>query len=241
MHMSTGPVLSRNQLDKVICQLKFNPQFSIDKMIGEFQSRIANEYPNSGQTVEPQIPVMPNAPFIMNYSFSSSDGAWTVNVTNSFIAFTSSRYASWDEFSSRLSAILRDFNNCYGIDHFARVGLRFINAFRISRLVGSAEESPPFKDLFRMEALGASMLFGDGVENYSSTVDACYGSHRVRSITGFIRFNDDGERGFLIDNDMYTLDVTGYADVMTTLDRFDRDSYELLNSMITDRMRRLLE
>lgn len=228
-------------MDKVICQLKFNPQFSIDKTIGEFQSRIMDKYPNSGQTVEPQIPMMPNAPFVMNYSFSSSDGAWTVNVTNSFISLTSSRYTSWDEFSSKFSDILRDFHDCYGIDYFTRIGLRFINAFRISGLIGPTEKSPSFEDLFRIETLGASILFGDGVENYSSTVDACYKSHMVRSITGFIRFNDNREKGFLIDNDMYTLDTTDYTDVMTTLDGFDRDSYELLNSMITEKMRRLLE
>lgn len=239
--MNAGPVLSRNQLDKVICQLKFNPQFSIDKTIGEFQSRIKNEYPNSGQTAEPQIPMMSNTPSIMNYSFSSSDGAWTINVTNSFISLTSSRYTSWDEFGSRFSNILCDFHDCFGINHFTRIGLRFINAFRISRLVNPTEESPSFKDLFRMETLGASMLFGDGIQNYSSTVEACYKTQMVRSITGFIRFNDDGEKGFLIDNDMYTLDTTDYTGVMATLDEFDRDLYELLDSMITEKMRGLLE
>lgn len=221
--------------------MKFNPQFSIDKTIGEFQSRIANEYPNSGQTVEPQIPVMPNTPLVTNYSFSSSDSAWTINVTNSFISFTSSRYTSWDEFDSRFSRVLHEFHDCYEIDKFTRVGLRFINAFRISKLIGSSDEPHSFKDLFKMETLGASMLFGDGIDSYSSAVDARYGSHMVRSITGFIRFDDNGERGFLIDNDMYASDATEYADIMTLLDELDSDSYELLNSMITERMRRLLE
>lgn len=72
------------------------------------------------------------------------------------------------------------------------------------------------------------------------------GRNRLDKVIRQSKFNprfpidDDGERGFPID-DMYTSDATGYTDVMTTSDVFDRDSREPLDPMVTDRTRRPME
>lgn len=51
--MTECAVLKNNHLDRVICQLRYNPIFSLESRIGEFQSAIGPEYPVSGVTIEP--------------------------------------------------------------------------------------------------------------------------------------------------------------------------------------------
>ena len=98
-------------LIEVICQLRFPTILSIgstepaqfqEMVRGEFPKYVARQEqqplkitnPNSAQPqVERQAP-------ITNYNFISADGLWKINLTKDFIALSTLRYTSWEEFAA---------------------------------------------------------------------------------------------------------------------------------------------
>lgn len=92
-----------------------------------------------------------NRPATPNYQFTSSDGAWRVNLTSRFISLTSSSYDRWENFARRLDKPLAAFIQIYKPAFFQRVGLRYMNFFSRNRL--SLEETP-FRQLIQPYYLG---------------------------------------------------------------------------------------
>lgn len=237
--MTECAVLKNNHLDRVICQLRYNPIFSLESRIGEFQSAIGPEYPVSGVTIEPPIPLFPTAPVINNYSFGSQDGHWTVNITNSFITLSCNRYISWDEFESRLGYVLDAFFKYFEVKCFERVGLRYINTIRPSKL--RLESTPGiWSQILNPKTIGPMDLFTGRIDSYTSRVDASLDDCRVTSSIGTIRFNDDGEIGFLIDNDLYQEHVNRDL-LQTNVSILNARAYDLLERMTSKDLRRRME
>ena len=228
--MSVAPVLRNNHLDKVICQIRYVPMYTIDREIGIFQKKIATIYPDAESNSEPQIPFFPNAPQMMNYSFRDSGGRWTVNVTNSFISLTTNRYDTWDEFRQRISWLLETFAQCYDGLLFQRIGLRYVNAIRPSRLFEN-NSSVDIKNMLTPSAAGLMAVFND-VSDYRTNIVSKLDCCTVQSIVGTIRFNDDGEIGILVDNDIYK-DYSGDS-VMSDLDSLNKEAFPLLEKIIRE-------
>ncbi len=232
--------LRNNQIDKVICQIRYNPIFSCDEKIGSFQAAISSEYPKSSMTTEGLIPLFPNAPPLNNYSFSTEDGCWQINVTNSFMALSCNKYESWVDFKTRLEWIVSIFFEHFKVDLLERVGLRYINAIRPSNLFG-IEGTTDWSTLLAPEIHGMLGLFQDDtVGNYKSTIDANLGKCMVASSIGTIRFNDNNETGFLIDNDLYQTSVNR-TDLSKCTDELNEQAFLLFKRMVTDKLLSLME
>jgi len=225
-------MMRKNHLDKVICQITFNPVLSLDGEVGAFQNKIKADYPLASVMVEPTLPVI-EAPVVNNYSFETEDRLWKVNLTRSFISLTSTAYYQWADFRDRMCSLIDAVHEVFGVDAFNRVGLRYINAIRLSRLKETEEET---WDTFLQEStLGMFGVESEHVNNYSSTIEYEYDDYKLRSITGQIRFRDDGETGFLIDNDVYSEGSRPYIEIPEVLDKYNRESFNMLRKMITDK------
>ena len=132
-------------LVETICQLRFPDILSIGaKEPAEFQEAIRREFPRYAVHTEripprvvnpgtPQQRVEESAP-IQNYSFVSEDGCWKINLTRNFIALSTLRYATWEDFAQRLDKPLAHFFQIYQPAPFERIGLRYVNAFSRQRL-----------------------------------------------------------------------------------------------------------
>lgn len=130
----------RRQLIEVICQLRFPEILMIEaKEPAAFQDTIRQAYPQYGKKAE-QLPpqTVAGKPVdqgtVNNYQFISADNAWKVSLTKSFIALSTTRYTSWEEFAKRLDVILAAFIKTYQPSYFSRVGLRYMNAFNKAAL-----------------------------------------------------------------------------------------------------------
>ncbi len=130
---------ARPPLVEVVCQLRFPTILSIGaREPAEFQDAIRGEYPRYAARQEHPLPKLtgvgtPNPTMeqqspITNYSFISQDGAWKINLTNSFIALSTVRYLRWEDFAQRLDVILAQFIRIYQPAFFERIGLRYLNA-----------------------------------------------------------------------------------------------------------------
>jgi len=224
-------ILRGNHLDKVICQVTFNPVLSIDNGVGAFQEKIRVDYPLASVMVEPTLPVI-NAPVVNNYSFETEDHQWKVNLTRAFISLTSTAYSCWDDFRSRMIVLIEAVHEIFGVDIFNRVGLRYINAIRISKLKENEKET--WSTFLQESTLGMFGVEPEHIDNYSSTIEYGYGDHKLRSMTGQIQFRDNNEKGFLIDNDVYGEGTHAYGDILELLDKYNRESFEMLKRMLKE-------
>lgn len=129
----------KNQLVNVICQLRFPRILSIgSKEPAELQEAVRKTYPRYKMNLEelPPKPVNKDGGVIMekpdpvrNYAFTTLDGKTALNLTDGFIALSTSAYDDWDSFAAQLDFVVAEFCKIYEPACFERVGLRYINAF----------------------------------------------------------------------------------------------------------------
>ena len=127
---------------EVICQLRFPTILSINTT--DFQEAIREEFPQylkKQEAVPPKVVRLPDGkaqvqqqPPVANYHFLSADGRWKINLTRDFIALSTLRYTSWEEFATHLDKTLAAFIKLYRPAYFQRVGLRYINIFSRAKL-----------------------------------------------------------------------------------------------------------
>lgn len=130
----------RSPLVEVICQLRFPTILSIGSTEpAQFQEELRGDFPRYTARQEQQSPRVVNGklqqpPAITNYTFLSADNLWKVNMTKDFIALSTLRYTTWEDFAQRLDKVLALFIQVYRPAFFQRVGLRYINAISRQRL-----------------------------------------------------------------------------------------------------------
>lgn len=127
-------------LIEVICQLRFPTILSIGSTEpAQFQEQVRGDFPRYAAKQEQQPPRLVNGkleqvPPITNYNFISADGVWKINLTKDFIALSTLRYSTWEDFAQKLDKVLALFIQIYQPAFFERIGLRYINAFSRKRL-----------------------------------------------------------------------------------------------------------
>ena len=130
---------------EVICQLRFPTILSINNVEpADFQEAIREEFPQYARRQDvsaPKItglggpaPKVEQQPPVANYNFLSADSQWKLNLTKDFLALSTLRYSSWEEFARQLDKPLAAFIKLYKPAYFQRVGLRYVNIFSRQRL-----------------------------------------------------------------------------------------------------------
>ncbi len=136
-------------LHEVICQLRFPAILSIDtREPADFQEQIRAVFPRyavqketppaklirqgGAQRLETEKP-------INNYTFLSANNLWKLNLTRDFIALSTLRYSSWEDFAKMLDQTLVAFIRTYQPAFFERIGLRYMNFISREKLGLSSE------------------------------------------------------------------------------------------------------
>lgn len=245
-----------NQLSEVICQLRFPEILAIGANLPvEFQEMIRDEYPKYTARKEiaaPKITGTPgnmsleNQPATINYQFTSADGAWRVNLTNTFISLACTRYTRWEEFAQRLDKPLAAFIQIYKPAYFERVGLRYLNFFSRKAL---NLEGTPYAELFEPCWLGP--LAEEDVQDSGvgrCTIDtemSIRGGCKVKihAGPGFVKKNgqSDPEVKFIFDQDLFmpgNVPVNLSAGALQTL---HGQAFSIFRGAITDTLHDAME
>lgn len=207
-----------NPLAEVICQLRFPEILAVTAADPvEFQEAIREQFPiflRRREIPAPKLTGVPgsmtvqNQPPVTNFQFSSADGVWRVNLTNTFISLTCTNYSCWEDFAAHLDKPLAAFIQIYKPAHFERVGLRYLNF--ISRL-SLGLEGVPFSQLIAPCYLGP-LAEADVSETAASrcSVDcelAIRGGCRAKlhAGPGLVKRGgkEDKEVKFIFDQDLY--------------------------------------
>lgn len=245
-----------NQIAEVICQLRFPEILSIGTTApAAFQDAIRDEFPQFIRRQDlpaPKITGMPghlsleNQPGVINYQFSSADGAWRVNLTSRFISLTCSRYSSWEDFAKKLDKPLAAFIQIYKPAYFERIGLRYLNFISRYEL---GLEGVPFSQLIAPCYLGP--LMEEDVQEANSTrcnIDAELNIRggcrlKVHAGPGFVKKNgkSDQEVNFIFDQDLFMpgqVPVNLSAGALQTL---HAQAWSIFRGAITDQLHNAMD
>ena len=249
-------IYNKNPLEKVTCQLRFPPILKIDAQIpADFQERIRKDFPNFSETTEGWEMILPgevNMPIPSevlkeirqtsgnkNYEFYSEDEQWKVNLTRTFIALSSSHYRKWEEFNAKLAGPLEALIEIYSPQNFSRIGLRYIDVIRRSKLVLGDDS---WKKLLRPDVLGIlNSSYDQDVENFESKYEMHLSDRKsmVRVITRLLTIDD--EICFVIDSDFYDSNKTNLKDSQEKLNYFNKRASRLFRWCITEDLHQAME
>ncbi len=250
-------VYKKNPLDKVICQLRFPAVLRLETEVpAEFQERIRRDFPNFIEKSEfkvempiiapgqgaSEFPIQLSSKPSKNYEFSTENGDWTFNLTRSFIALTSSRYTRWEQFKEQLSHPLKAFLEIYSPEYFPRIGLRYVDVFKRSKL---GLDNASWNELLQPYVLGmlSTDIVGKNIEGYESKNEIKLEDETsvVRIITSLIQDVETGEICFLIDSDFFTTTKTQVDEVVNKLDYFNMRGSRLIQWCITEKLHEAME
>jgi len=253
-------IYNNNPLEQVICQLRFPPILRIDtELPARFQEAIRHEYPLFEEKHEgvAEIPAelaeqLP-ADFLRlpgigsmdrkSYQFRTLDEQWALSLTRDFIALDTSHYTRWEEFQQHFAKPFEVLLDEYSPAIFSRIGLRYQDVIRRSRLGLS---DTPWSELLQPYIAGmlaSTDLDGDHIDSTMQVVEMKlannYGKVKIRH--GFATDRTTGEVCYLIDNDFFAEKVKESHEVLNRLTQFNLRARRLFRWCITDRLHEAMD
>lgn len=244
---------TRNPLVEVICQLRFPKILRIEAEapVG-FQEALRSQYPtlNTSRAIDLQLSSelqikLPSALIAqeLTYEFIDKEGDWKIVLSGDFIALSTMKYKTWENFRERLITVVDLLVQHYSPSHFTRVGLRYQDLILRSEL---GLEQRPWRKLLQPAVLGTfaaeNLPEQDFVEALS--VFACrldYADAILRVRYGLAREDESEELGYLIDADFYTENLLEINDATHYLDQFNRESGNFFRWCLRDELRQALQ
>lgn len=242
-------VYEKPQLIEVICQLRFPTILSIEtNPPAEFQETVRGAFPRYVcQEEKPAAPAGGQAQVVHNHTFLSADGSCKLSLTKDFIALSTMRYRSWEDFARTLDEPLGHFISIYRPAYFERVGLRYVNGVSREKLGLTGRR---WNDLFQPQYLG--VLDDDGIDEASVSkcavdvqmkldgragvkLHAGPGVVKRTVVTpGGVQTVQEQEQRFFFDQDLFASGRTRIPEVMETLEALHGHADRLFSDAITD-------
>ena len=233
-------VYEKNQLEEVICQLRFPQILRIDaEPPSQFQDAIRKAYPlyseedptgGLGAQLSPEVARLVKGVFAgptvkLARRFSSSDQAWVVSLASNFIALSTRVYRRWSDFFEHFREPLTAFTDIYEPAFFARIGLRYRNALTRSAL---GLNDQPWSELLAPHVAAELVPLASGVMEAQHQLlfdlNDDLGS-RVRLTHGLARNPKTNEETYVLDADFSRSSARRFkmqkATSLTTIERPD--------------------
>ena len=229
----------RTALQTVVCQLRFNPLLKIGQELPiAFQDLVRSEFPkffragSAGFRIGGPGTIEALPPTPTGSQFKTEDEQWTAALgVDSLSLETTGAYRDFPDFERRFSVIEQAFQAIYQVDYYARVGLRYVNAFEEERFPGG------WLDKFNPQLLGPM-------------ADPVLGSQVTQNIQVFILADEDWTVSVRHGNEEhhYRLDIDhateGHIQAGTVIERlrtFNKRIYQVFRWAISDTMHERME
>ena len=246
-------IYEKSQLIEVICQLRYPPILTIEaKEPADFQDTVRAVFPRYVCQTE-QSPG-PQGGSVRNHTFLTEDGTYKLSMTKNFIALSTMRYTSWEDFAGMLDEPLAQFIRLYRPSYFERVGLRYLNGISRAKLDLGGRR---WNDLFQPQYLGP--LDDDGlreedVSRCSTEVEMKLDARSslklhagpgivnraVRTANG-VQTLRDPETRFIFDQDLFSAGNIKLPAVMETLETLHSHADRVFSEAITEVLHEALD
>jgi uncharacterized protein (TIGR04255 family) len=246
----TRVIYDSTPLEIVICQVKFPPVLKIEtdqQLMAAFQDALRPDYPlfrqMSAVSAIEGMPsevskwlgaMVPGAFFGNIHAFGSEDGSWEVTVARDSLALTCKKYSRWEEFRGRLERSIGCLQRQYDPAYFVRVGLRYRDVIRKSRL---GLQEAHWSELLNSEVAAefhSSVAISVEHVSHRLVLKLPREGARVTINHGLVPIN--GESCYFFDSDFATAQRTEINDVIGILDYFNRQSGRLFRWCIAERL-----
>lgn len=228
----------RTGLKTVVCQLRFNPILKIGQETPvAFQDLVRHEFPKFVKEESAGFLIgsagaaeaMPSSPAV--WRFRTEDDAWTASLGVESISLEATRYQDFHDFERSFLIIEQALEAVYGIDHYVRVGLRYINVFEAGDFRGG------WLERFNAQLLGP---MGDAV--LGSDVAEARQIFVLADDNWTVRIRHGTENGnYHLDIDHATEARTDAVDVSECLRAFNRRIYQVFRWAISDKLHEEME
>ncbi len=244
-------VYDNNPLEEVICQLRFPPILKIDvETPAVFQERIRGAYPFYKTKPAVKLPAglppelaaviakeLPLAGGQTAHEFTSRDEKWILSLTREFIALTCRSYDRWENFKEHLREPLAALQELYNPAFFTRIGLRYRDLIRRSRL-GLNQTS--WAELLKPWIAGpyaSPEVAGDSQRTAGELVIRLPNDRGLVQVHhGLVADESTGESCYLLDADFYHDQQTEPSHAIEHLDFLNKQSRLFFRWCITDRL-----
>lgn len=232
------PRYVRTGLKTVVCQVRFNPILRIAQQPpAEFQDLVRHAFPQFFREDTAEVRIAPGAPVEALpagpsvWRFRTEDEAWTAGLTVEFLSLETTQYERFPDFEHRFSILEEALESAYGIDHYIRVGLRYINIFSPDEFPGG------WRDRFNPKLLGPM-------------ADPTLGGKVKETRQAFVLAEDDWSIGVRhgTENGAYRLDIDHFTEVRVDakhvaerLRAFNGRIYQVFRWAISDAMHEEME
>jgi uncharacterized protein (TIGR04255 family) len=247
-------IYSPNPLAEVICQLRFPPILRVAaELPAAFQDKIRRAYPILRERRGTDFEMPPGMPAAVSeivrglptkrpgsYEFISEDEKWKVVLASEFLALSTPEYLRWEDFQRHLQDALVALIQVYQPAFFSRIGLRYQNVIRRSRLGLPLDTN--WSDLLHPRATGllAAREAASFVEDLQTQTVVILGKGKVTIRTGIVQAVDSKEECFLIDNDFFMEEKTKVDEADGILGYFHRQSGSLFRWLIEERLHKAM-
>lgn len=138
--------LSQHEIAQMICQVRFSEVLRLlqREALIPFQEAIRETYPRFAQRQATNILVTPQGVSHTDegdpeWQFDDASGRFRVTLATDFLALETREYVDIDEFSGRLRELVDAVAEHYAPPEATRLGVRFINEFRLGSQNARAE------------------------------------------------------------------------------------------------------
>jgi uncharacterized protein (TIGR04255 family) len=240
-------IYETNLLDEVICQVRFTPILKIDTdQPSAFQDAIRTKYPFYKSKHSIGLPPgfqglvpkdFPAMAAVTIHEFGSKDEKCTLALTRDFLGLTSKSYTCWEDFRAHMVVSLSALQRSYSPYSFVRVGLRYRNVIRRSRIgLGRYDWS----ELLRPWIAGAYSSADMRGEIESNSIQMLmrlpdFGGHALVS-SGVVKDTATNEECYLIDGDFFIDQPTEPSYVLERLNFLNKQSHRFFHWCISERL-----
>ncbi|MCD7771564.1 MAG: TIGR04255 family protein [Oscillospiraceae bacterium] len=238
----------KSPLIEVIFQLRFPTILKVGaNPPEEFQEKIREVYPYYEEAIESVGDVVfangkptPISRQNKNYSFTSADENYKINLTPNFIALSTASYTQWEDFRDRITFIVKAFEEVYRPTFYSRVGLRYEDAITKSHL---GLEDKKWNELIQPHILGVMTSYDeDKTQSFASAAEFDNGDNtRIKTHFELVRVNGEDEVSFLIDCDYFTLAKIEKGEMMDVANKLHEKSTNFIMSAITEVLHEAME
>ena len=210
-----------------------------------FQEAIRNDYPllsvNNNETIIEVNGQKQSIGTTKNYQFISADGRSKVNLTNAFFAFSTLKYARWEEFKKECQRIVSVFKEIYSPSIIQRIGLRYKDIIQRSKW---GLDETPFSELIEKQYLG---ILANVEEKKAKRYVLDYEYEEINPILAHRHFelvvSDPAKKelAFLMDCDYSVNGLMPYDVIMDLSDKLHDSSSRFLRSAITEKLHNAME
>jgi len=247
-------IYTQNPIELVTCRLDFPPILKIDSDVPHmFQELIRAEFPIYDEIHNATMSLDISAPLLgipisqlsglgaaKNHVFTSEDDNWKVELSRSSVALVTRDYGRWEIFEAKLCKLLQGLSDIYKPSYYTRVGLRYIDLFKRSKLGLSAFE---WKDLIEEPFCG---ILASDISKHAKMVDTIFDIHLNDSIgTATIatktRNDASNEECFTLDIDFWDAPRVETDEAIAKLRLFNKHSTNLMQFAIKSKLHDAME